>query len=182
VTTINEDKTVNVSAMGALVDEQMNQFVLRPYRTTNTYANLKQTGQGVLHVTDDVEMIARAVTKRLDPPPRFAKTHKVQGAILADACRWYEFQVTSLDARAERSTIACDVVAHGRIRDFFGFNRAKHAVVEAAVLVTRLDLLPEEYVCEEFRRLALVVEKTAGPRERRAFELLDEYVGELLDV
>jgi hypothetical protein len=182
VTTINEDKTVNVAPMGPLTDERIRQFVLRPYQTSTTYANLKRTRQGVLHVTDDVEMIARAAVDRFDTPPRFAKARKVKGFVIADACRWYEFEVTSLDERSLRSTIACDVVARGRIRDFFGFNRAKHAVIEAAVLATRLELLPAKQVCEEFRRLALLVEKTAGQQERRAFQLLDEYVGESLNV
>ncbi len=182
VTTINEDKTPNVSPMGPLVDEQMSQFVLRPYLTSTTYANLKRTNQGVLHVTDDVEMIARAAIKRLNPPPKFAKARKVRGVVIADACRWYEFKVAKLDDRAQRSTITCDVVGRGRIRDFFGFNRAKHAVIEAAVLATRLEFLPAEQVCEEFRRLAVLVDKTAGQQERRAFQLLDEFVGELLNV
>jgi hypothetical protein len=102
--------------------------------------------------------------------------------VISDACRWYEFQVTSIDDRAQRATIACDVVGRGRIRDFFGFNRAKHAVIEAAVLATRLEFLQDEYVYGEMRRLAGIVEKTAGQQERRAFQLLDEYVGELLDV
>jgi hypothetical protein len=74
------------------------------------------------------------------------------------------------------------VVDRGRIRDFFGFNRAKHAVIEAAVLATRLEFLPAEKVRQEFRSLATIVEKTAGQQERRAFQLLDEYVGELLNV
>jgi hypothetical protein len=167
--------------MGPLVDERMSQFVLRPYRTSNTFANLKRNRQGVLHVTDDVEMMARAAVNRLDPLPRLVKAKKVAGVIIADACRWYEFRVSSLDDRAERTTIACEVVARGRIRDFFGFNRAKHAVVEAAVLATRLAFLPAEQVCEEFRRLAVLVDKTAGPQERRAFDFLDEYVGEALN-
>jgi hypothetical protein len=105
---------------------------------------------------------------------------KVPGFIIADACRWYEFLVTSLDDSAERTTIYCRVVGRGRIRDFFGFNRAKHAVLEAAILATRLDLLLPDTVCEDFRRLAVLVDKTAGPQERRAFEFLDEYVGQTL--
>jgi hypothetical protein len=160
----------------------MRQFVLRPYLTSSTYANLKRTKQGVLHVTDDVELMARAAVKRLEPPPKFAKAQKIRGVVIADACRWYEFRVASIDDRAQRSTIACDVVGRGRIRDFFGFNRAKHAVIEAAVLATRLEFVQEEHVCQEMRRLAAIVEKTAGQQERRAFQLLDEYIGELLDV
>jgi uncharacterized protein len=180
VTTVNADGTANVSPMGPLVDEQITQFVLRPYTTSRTYRNLKRTGQGVLHVTDDVEMLARAAVHQLDPLPKLAKAKKVQGFVLADACRWYEFQVSSLDDRSERTTIACRVIAKGRIRDFFGFNRAKHAVVEASILATRIDFLPPEQIIDEFRRLAVLIDKTAGPQERRAFQFLDHYVGEAL--
>jgi uncharacterized protein len=180
VTTVNADGTANVSPMGPLVDEQITQFVLRPYTTSRTYRNLKRTGQGVLHVTDNVEMLARAAVHRLDPLPKLAKAKKVQGFVLADACRWYEFQVSSMDDRSERTTIACRVIAKGRIRDFFGFNRAKHAVVEASILATRIDFLPPEQIIDEFRRLAVLIDKTAGPQERRAFQFLDHYVGEAL--
>jgi len=180
VTTVNADGTANISPMGPLVDEQITQFVLRPYKTSRTYQNLRRMGQGVLHVTDDVELLARAAVHRLDPLPKLAKAKKVRGFVLTDACRWYEFQVSSLDDRADRTTIACKVIARGRIRDFFGFNRAKHAVVEAAILATRLDYQPPDQILDEFRRLAVIVEKTAGPQERRAFQVLDEYVGRAL--
>lgn len=182
VTTINPDGTPSISPMGPLVDPRMHQFVLRPYQTSGTFANLKRTRQGVLHVTDDVEMLARAAVHQLDPLPRLVKAKKVQGVVIADACRWYEFQVTALEDQAQRTTIACDVVAKGRIRDFFGFNRAKHAVLEAAILATRLEFMPPQEVCAEFRRLAVIVEKTAGDQERRAFQFLDEYVAHQLNL
>jgi hypothetical protein len=108
------------------------------------------------------------------------KAKQVEGVVIANACRWYEFRVNSLDDRAPRTTIACVVVAKGRIRDFFGFNRAKHAVLEAAILATRLEFLPPQEICAEFRRLAVLVEKTAGDQERRAFQFLDEFVAHKL--
>jgi len=166
--------------MGTLVDDGITQFVLRPYKSSKTYANLKRTRQGVLHVTDDVELLARAAVKRLDPLPSLAKAKKVDGLVIVDACRWYEFEVTSLEDLAQRTTVACTVVAKGRIRDFFGFCRAKHAVVEAAILATRLEFLSADQVRDELRRLAVLIDKTAGPRERKAFDLLGEYVEERL--
>jgi hypothetical protein len=182
VTTLCKDGRPNIAPMGLLVDDGITQFVLRPYKSSKTYANLKRTGQGVVHVTDDVELLARAAVKRLDPLPPLAKAKKVDGLVIVDACRWYEFLVTSLDDLAQRTTIACSVVAKGRIRDFFGFCRAKHAVVEAAILATRLDFLSADQVRAELRRLAVLIDKTAGPQERRAFDLLGEYVEERLGV
>lgn len=175
VSTVNADGTPNVSPMGPLVDEQIQQLVLRPYRTSTTYANLKRFGEGVLHVTDDVDMIARAAVGQLELP-KLQKAREVRGFVVATACRWYEFRVTSIDDRAERTTIACQVVGKGRIRDFFGFNRAKHAVLEAAILATRIQFLPAEEVEDEFRRLSVWVDKTAGVQERKAFDFLRDFV------
>lgn len=181
ITTLNADGSVNLSPMGPIVDAPMGnallrEIVLRPYQTSTTYRNLKRTGQGVLHVTDDVELLARAAVGRVDPMPEMLPAQAVEGRILADACRWYAFRVRTLDDSQERTTIVAEVVDSGRIRDFFGFNRAKHAVVEAAILATRVKFLPAEEIEREFARLAVPVEKTAGAPERRAFAFLQNYV------
>lgn len=176
VTTLNADGTPNISPMGPLVDPEITRLTLRPFQTSTTYKNLRRTGEGVLHVTDDVELLARAAIGRLETVPPLVPATAVRGVILADACRWFAFRVTRLDDAAERTTIDCEVVDRGHIRDFFGFNRAKHAVVEAAILATRVAILPIEQIQDEMRRLAIPVEKTAGEQEKRAFSLLEEYV------
>jgi hypothetical protein len=68
------------------------------------------------------------------------------------------------------------VVHHGWRREFLGFNRARHAVLEAAILATRTNLLPADTVGGEFGRLQIIVDKTAGPREQEAMALLTEHV------
>ena len=68
------------------------------------------------------------------------------------------------------------VVAVHEGRPFLGFNRARHAVVEGSILVTRLHLLGADEVRRQFRELAVLVEKTGGPREHEAFRLLEEKV------
>jgi hypothetical protein len=176
VTTLNPDGTPNVSPMGPQVDADLQRFALRPYRTSTTWHNLQRTGEGVLHVTDDVELFARSAIGIPDPLPAMRKAESVAGVILTDACRWYAFRVLEVDDREARIRLACQVVDQGRQRDFFGFNRAKHAVVEAAILATRLELLPAEQVRAEFARLAVLVAKTGGPQEERAFRFLKEFI------
>ena len=83
------------------------------------------------------------------------------------------FEVESLDdsSRADHDRVP----RRGPRRDprpFFGFNRAKHAVLEAAILATRIGILPDDEIRREMERLAIPVEKTAGQQERRAFEFL----------
>jgi hypothetical protein len=176
VTTLNADGSVNISPMGPLVDAAMTRLVLKPYQTSTTYQNLKRRGEGVFHVTDDAEMLARAAVGTLDPLLPMQAAAAVEGRILSGACRWYAFRVAALDDRSERTEIVCDVVDSGTLREFFGFNRGKHAVVEAAILATRTEFLPAVEILSQFERLRPLVEKTGGPAERRAFEFLSEYV------
>src|SRR5262249_27932440 len=160
--------SVNIAPMGPRVDLKMERFVLRPFRTSRTYRNLKDRGEGVFHVTDDVLLLARsAIADVVDVPLRSASS--VDGRVITNACRFYEFRVTDLDDRDERTTIAVETLHRGTIREFFGFNRAKHAVIEAAILATRTDLIPLHTICSEFRKIAEVVGKTGGPDEFQAF-------------
>lgn len=178
ITTMNADGSVNISPMGPRVDPSQSEFLLRPYQTSTTYRNLKRTGQGVFHVTDDVELLARAAVGTPEPLPDMTAARGVEGRILSDACRWYALKVSSLDDSRQRTEIVCEVVDQGRLRDFFGFNRGKHAVVEAAILATRTEFLPAEEVFDQFARLQVLVEKTGGPAEHRAFEFLQAFVAE----
>jgi hypothetical protein len=176
VTTLNPDGSPNIAPMGPRVENAAcEHFVLRPYRSSTTYRNLKTHGEGVLHVTDDVLLIARAaigsVTGEETRP-----ASKINGRILVNSCRYHEFRVTSLDDREDRATVEAETVVTGRLRDFFGLNRAKHAVVEAAILATRVAFLPREEILADFVRLRALVDKTGGEGERQAFELLRSYV------
>jgi hypothetical protein len=146
-----------------------------------TYRNLKRSREGILHVTDDVELMARAAVGQLDQLPAMRRAEAVNGFILVDACRWFAFRVERIDDTAERTAIVARVVDSGRVRDFFGFNRAKHAVIEAAILATRIGLLDAEHVLTELARLSAPVEKTGGNEERRAFEFLRQYIMERID-
>ncbi len=176
VTTTREDGSVNIAPMGPRVDDQFDALVLRPYQTSETFANLARTRTGVMHVTDDVELFARAALTRWDVPPPMRPAEAVQGHILESACRWYAFQVERIDDQREPAEVHCRVVDRGRQRDFFGFNRAMHAVIEAAIVATRIAYLPADEIRRHLDHLTVLVEKTGGPRERTAFAIVDLYV------
>src|SRR5690349_14699787 len=105
VTTVSPKGDVNIAPMGPHVDATMDRFVLRPFRTAQTYRNLKSHGEGVLHVTDDVLLLARATVGPLLPAPPLLPAARVRGFILADACRYYEFRVLGIDDRDARARI-----------------------------------------------------------------------------
>jgi hypothetical protein len=176
VTTVGPGGELHVAPMGPRVDADMGCFLLRPFPTSQTYRNLKAHGEGVLHVTDDVLLLARAALGPVDPPPAVVPAQAVRGFVLAGACRFYEFRVRSMDESEQRVRIEAEVVHSGRLRDFFGFSRAKHAVVEAAILATRTDFLPLEEIEAEYRKLAVIVDKTGGEQEHEAFAFLRRHV------
>jgi uncharacterized protein len=176
LTTINADSSVNIAPMGPLVDAAMRELVLRPFQTSTSYANLKRTGQGVFHVTDDVELLAHAAVGDVEPRPPLVPAGAIEGWILADCCRWFALRVRTLDDHEPRTRIVADVVDQGRQRDFFGFNRGKHAVLEAAILATRVHLLAAHEIARQMRELSVLVDKTGGQAELRAFRFLDSYI------
>src|SRR6516162_3956807 len=69
VTTIAPTGEINIAPMGPRVDGAMEHFLLRPFPTSQTYRNLKAHGEGVLHVTDDVLVLAQAALGRTPPQP-----------------------------------------------------------------------------------------------------------------
>jgi len=178
VTTLNADGSPHLAPMGPIVDADFARLLLRPYRTSVTYQNLKRTRQGVLHVTDDVELFARAAVGQLAELPPLVAAKSVEGVILENTCRWYAFRVISIDDHDERTEIIAETFDQGRVRDFFGFNRAKHAVIEAAILATRTDFLAASHIQAELDRLAVPVGKTGSHQERNAFDFLQQYVRE----
>lgn len=174
VTTQSADGTPHLAPMGPRVDgDDFTHFTLRPFPTSTTYQNLVRHREGVLHVTDDASLIAKAALAQVQPLPAMKPAAKVKGWVLADACRAYEFVVTSIDDRSERMTLAAEVVHTHRLRDFWGFNRAKHAVVEAAILATRFHLIPLDEIAAEFQKLRVIVGKTGGAAEHAAMEFLE---------
>jgi len=173
---------MHLAAMGPQADEadvargSIARLVLKPFATSQTATNLARLGAGVFHATDDALLIARVVTGAAAPPPAAHPALAVQGWVLEDACRAFEFEITAADRAGERQRLEARVVATHEGRPFVGLNRATHAVLEGAILVTRVHLLGAEEVGRRLADLALLVEKTGGQREREAFALLEAHV------
>jgi len=172
VTSLSEDGTVNIAPMGVEWDET--RIVLKPFLETATYRNVSATGAAVVNLTDDVRVFAKAAIS--NPVYATQPAAIVRGVVLADCCSWRELQMQSIDSTPPRSRIETAVVHRGARREFVGFNRACHAVLETAIYATRLHLLSRAFVESELARLQTIVDKTAGPREFEAMALLAEYI------
>ena len=163
------------SGAGSTIEE----FQLRPFDTSRTFANLKRTRCGVLHVTDDVMLFAMTAIGQQPEDLDLIDAQSVDGKILADACRFYEFKVGFIDETGARMNLNCSTVRQGKLRDFWGFNRAKHAVLEATILATRLEFLPKQEIDHAMKRLKVIVEKTAGEKEAAAMDLIERFIAKV---
>jgi uncharacterized protein len=172
VTSMDPDGTVNFAPMGVEWGDEI--IVLKPFLETTTFRNVQATGAAVVNLTDDVLLFARAAIS--SPQYSSVPASVVRGVVLADGCSWRELEVRSIDATPPRSRIETRIVHCGTRREFIGFNRARHAVLEAAILSTRLHLIPRAEIEVEFAKLQVIVNKTAGPREFEAMELLTDFV------
>lgn len=172
VTTVDGAGQVNIAPMG--VEWGTDVIVLKPFLETATFRNVSAVGAAVVNLVDDVRVFARAAIANPAYPTTPATA--VQGVRLTDCCSWRELTVLSTDSTPPRSRIETAVVHRGVQREFIGFNRACHAVLEATIYATRLHLLARDLVDQELARLQVIVDKTAGPAEHEAMALITEYV------
>jgi hypothetical protein len=176
VTTRDPAGQINVAPMGVEWDPSQDDatIVLKPFLETATYRNVSATGIAVINLVDDVRIFARAAIS--NPSYATVPAVSVAGVVLADCCSWREVRVASIDSTPPRSRIETTVVHRGTNRDFIGFNRAGHAVLETAIYATRVHMLPRDFLESELQRLQVIVDKTAGPREFEAMALLTGFI------
>ncbi len=179
LTTADSNGYPHVAPMGPVVDEHLQSWQLRPFQTSQTFANLRRRPDCVFHVVDDVLAVVQAV---LHLPLELPFRSLAEGAwLIESSCHWYHLRVTQWNTTDLRSEAMATVTQSGFLRPFWGWNRAKHAILEATILVTRLHLLDPKEVAEEFKRLENAVNKTAGSREQEAWKLLRKAVAEKFD-
>ena len=174
LTTVRPDGSPHVAPMGPVVNDELTQWTLRPFQSSSTFQYLTAVPHAIFHVVDDVLPVVQAAlgqTVDLGYSP-----HPDGGWIIDSACHWYRLEVVQVDQSSARSEIQAAVKGQGALRPFWGWNRAKHAVLEATILATRLHLAGKAVIQDDLAKLAVAVEKTAGRREREAWELVLAYI------
>ena len=173
LTSTDVNGSAHIAPMGPVVDDELMSWTLRPFQTSNTFRCLRNNPSCIFHVVDDVLLLVQLI---VGEELQLEFSQNEHGWVLDSACHWYALKIEDWDVSQQRSEAKATAVHSETIRPFWGWNRAKHAVIEATILATRLHLLSHEYVDGEFERLQPAIEKTAGGRELQAWELLNEYV------
>ena len=172
ITTVSSTGVPHVAPMG--VRYQGERVVLMPFKPSTTHDNIVATGHAVLNLLTDTRVFAGAVTGRKTWP--LLATEKIAGLRLECALSHVELSLAERRDDAQRPVLHMARVHAVVHAPFIGFNRAQAAVIEGAVLVSRLHMLPPEKVDIEMSYLQIAIDKTAGPPEQEAWGWLQEAV------
>jgi len=170
VATVNAKGAPHLAPLGLIAEGE--RWVLAPFHPSTTLDNLRQAPFAVANLTDDVRVFAGCLTGRRDWPLTPAAV--VAAPRLAATLSHLELVVVEVREHELRPRFVCRVAHQVMHAPFQGFNRAQAAVIEAAVLVSRLHLLPRAEVEAELKRLEIIVGKTAGPAEAEAWGWLKD--------
>ena len=165
ITTLNEDGSVHIAPMG--VRREGDLFVIAPFKPSTTLQNLERSGQAVINMTDDVRIFAGCLTGHYDWSTLSAS--QIQGMRLKAALSHIEVEVTRKENDEIRPVFYCHEIYQENHAPFMGLNRAKAAVLEAAVLISRLHMLTDEKIDNEIAYLQIAIDKTASEQELEAW-------------
>lgn len=177
VTTRAEDGHIHIAPMG--VREEGEYLLLAPFRPSRSLDNMLRDRCAVINYTDDVRIIAGCLTGRWQWP--LCPASRINGMRLKDTLAHTEVLVEQVEDDELRPRLLCRPVHEEQHAAFRGFNRAQAAVLEAAVLVSRLQMLPWKKIRSEIEYLAIAIDKTAGPHEQQAWEWLMEAITQYRD-
>jgi hypothetical protein len=168
VTTADRAGRVHIAPIGIIADGEG--WIIAPFRPSTTLDNLRAVPFAVANYTDDVRVFAGCLTGRELWPTTAAA--EVPVPRLAGALAHAELAVVRVEEDDQRPRFHCRTVRSASHAPFAGFNRAQSAVIEAAILASRLDFLPRGKVEQEIAYLESAVQKTAGPAEAEAWSWL----------
>lgn len=168
VTTENADGSVHIAPMG--VREESGLIVIAPFKPSATLENIQRTKTAVINCIDDVRIFAGCITGHKDWSMQ--PTEKIKGFRLEAALSHSELQLQSFEDDDVRPQFYCQSVHEENHKPFKGFNRAQAAVLEAAILVSRLNMLTDEKINQEIEYLTIAIDKTAGENEKIAWQWL----------
>lgn len=166
VTTLSPEGRPHIAPLGLI--EEGDNWIAAPFRPSTTLANLERGGKLTASFTDDARVFAGLVVGERDFP--LTDIEGWPAPRLSCALAHAELEVARIEEDEIRPRFFCRVRRTESHRPFLGMNRARAAVLEAAILVTRLGRLSREKIESEIAYLRIAIDKTAGDPEREAWD------------
>ena len=174
VTTISNEGIVHIAPMGIrFIDKQV---VISPFKPSTTLNNITENNIATINFIDDVRVFAGIVSRHKKDWELSARTDLEIVPNLTLTNTFYNVVVNEYQEDDKRPNIICDIKNSEVIKPFLGFNRAQFSVIEAAVLLSRLGMIPMEKIDREIEYLKIGIDKTAGPHELEAWGWIQDKI------
>ncbi len=172
ISSVNSQGEVHVAPFG--IQRQGDRVIISPYKPSLTLTNMLASQHAVMNLTDDVRVFAGALTNR--QAWQLLPADTIAGFRLANSLAHEELKLVEVHDDAVRPQLCMQVLHKAQHQAFAGFNRAQAAVIELAVLASRLPRLTQDKVLTEMQYLQIAMDKTAGEREWQAWGWLSEKI------
>ena len=188
---------MHIAPIGPHVNIELTAWTLKPFQSSTSFSNLRTHNRCVFHVIDNSFLMASAVLGFCNEPSKsqtkssFDPTVLQQipslvqadfdpacGWILQSSCRYFGLQVQDWDLTEPRATANCKLTTQRELRPFWGWNRACHSILELSILASRVHMLEKKFIDEELAKHKIIIDKTAGPNEQAAWEMLFTHLSE----
>lgn len=189
ITTIDKDGNSNAAPFGLRVLED-NEVFLRIFEGGNTIKNIKDKGEFIVNITNDPLMFTLSTTNTIPEKylTRISNKTKNNGelAYLTDADAYFMCEVKSLKTGLREDDIkSSDVnfikseVVELNIKNkcVKPMNRAIHALIEALVNYSRINIVDEntqKYFLERFLESERVIKRVGNEKEKESIKILKE--------
>ena len=142
VSSISTNGEPDIAPMGLRFSEGFEEFILHPFKSSKTYRNLVEVGEGVANITRDprpfilgcIPGLKHELIKELE------RSELVKAPRLKDSEAYIEFRVKEVGEKSiDRAEIVCEPVSVylGDLR-IEPYSRAVYALIEASVNASRV--------------------------------------------
>tara|TARA_Y100000590_G_scaffold146519_2_gene168355 strand:+ start:5992 stop:6549 length:558 start_codon:yes stop_codon:yes gene_type:complete len=175
VTTKSNDGEVHIAPMGIKMNQQ--EVFVSPFKPSKTLVNLISQKNAVINFTDDVRIFAGIICGiKKDWPLINLNTTDIPR--LENVNSHFEISVIDIIDDEVRPKVICQILNKKVHSPFLGFNRAQFSVIEASVLVSRLGRISLDKILKEIEYLKIGIEKTAGDREKEAWNWIENKIAD----
>lgn len=178
VTTESAAGITNAAPIGitTTIEGGEKKYFVKLYKGSQTLANVLETHTLAANVTCDAVLFVNAAFEKVDES-RFTDFEGV--SVLTEANAWIVF--TSLLVEKSSAFLRFQLKPRAvkiNKKEVKAINRALNAVIEAAILATRFEIITDELEREELKRMmeqyAEIIQKCGGHQEKEAMGILTE--------
>ena len=158
----------HIVPMGIIFEKK--KIIISPFVPSKTFLNLKINPYAVINFTDDVNVFVDALLGKKNF--KIYPTKRIKGYYLKNTLSYQDVKATRFIKNKIRPKFECKIIKETSNFPFKGFNRAQLSVIEAAILVSRINIISKKKIKKEIKYLKIAIDKTAGKNEKIAWKKL----------